>query len=111
MDLLYFLYGIIIAMDWHINSERTMKNGPRVEFNTILSILDSLPMGVFVLDQKRKIQWMNDWVLQYIQRDAAHQSIEKYCYTKIFNLKSPCKHCPALRTLSTGLTEHGEIKK
>jgi PAS domain S-box-containing protein len=110
MDLLYFLYGIIIAMDWQINSNRTMKNGPLIEFNTILSILDSLPMGVFVIDQKRKIQWMNDWVLQYVQRDAAHQSIEKYCYTKIFNLKSPCKDCPALRTLSTGRTEHREIK-
>lgn len=97
-------------MDWQVHSDKKMKNGPRVEFGAILSILDSLPMGVFVLDQKRKIQWMNEWVLQYIQKDTQHQSIEKYCYTKIFNLNSPCKNCPALRTLSTGRTEHGEIK-
>ena len=87
-----------------------MKNGPRVEFNAIISILDSLPMGVFVLDQKRKIQWMNKWVLHHVQGDTAHHSIEKYCYTKIFNLKSPCKNCPSLRTLTTGRTEHAEIK-
>jgi len=103
-------YGIIIAMEWLVNRYRMMKNGLRIEFNTILSILDSLPMGVFVLDQKRKIQWMNDRILQHIQRDGIHQSFEKYCYTKLFDLKSPCKNCPALRTLSTGRTEHAEIK-
>jgi len=102
--------GIIIAMDWHVSRDRIMKNGPRVEFNAIISILDSLPMGVFVLDQKRKIQWMNKWVLHHVQGDTAHHSIEKYCYTKIFNLKSPCKNCPSLRTLTTGRTEHAEIK-
>ena len=87
-----------------------MTKAPRVEFSVILSILDSLPMGVFVLDQKRKIQWMNNWVLQYIKMDSTYQSIEKFCYAKIFKLKSPCKNCPALRTLSTGRTEHAEIK-
>ncbi len=53
---------------------------------------------------------MNDLDLQHIQKDGIHQSFEKYCYTKLFDLKSPCKNCPALRTLSTGRTEHAEIK-
>jgi histidine kinase len=97
-------------MIWQINSDKTMKNGPHTQLNTILSILDSLPMGIFVLNQERKIQWMNDRVVQYIQKDSIHQSIGKYCYTKIFSLRSPCKNCPALRTLSTGRTEHAEIK-
>lgn len=81
-----------------------------MDFNIILSILDSLPMGVFVLDKERKIQWMNDRVAQYTQKGNVHQSLEKHCYTKIFNLKSPCKNCPAFRTLTTGRMEHGEIK-
>lgn len=81
-----------------------------MDFNIVLSILDSLPMGVFVLNKERKIQWMNDRVAQFIRKDNAHQSIGKHCYTKIFNLKGPCKNCPALRTLTTGKMVHGEIK-
>jgi len=105
-----FFYGIIIAMDWQVNSENAMKNGSRIAFDTILSILDSLPMGVFVLNQERKIQWMNDQIAQFIKKNSMAQSIEKYCYTKFYGLKSPCKRCPALRALTTGRTEHAEIK-
>jgi PAS domain S-box-containing protein len=103
-------YGIIIAMFWLRKQNENMKNGPHIESNIILSILDSLPMGVFVLNRERRIQWMNDRVMQYIPKDNVHQSIEKHCYTKIFNLKSPCKNCATLRTLTTGRMEHTEIK-
>ncbi len=97
-------------MFWLRKQNENMKNGPHIESNIILSILDSLPMGVFVLNRERKIQWMNDRVVQYIQKDNVHQSIEKHCYTKIFKLKSPCKNCAALRTLTSGRMEHTEIK-
>ena len=90
--------------------KENMKNGLNIDFNIILSILDSLPMGVFVLNKERKIQWMNDQMAQYVQKDSTHQSIEKYCYAKMFNFRSPCKHCAALRALTSGRMEHGEVK-
>lgn len=87
-----------------------MKSNLGIEFSTVLSILDSLPMGIFVINQEREIQWMNDRSAQYLHRDNIHQSLKKCCYTKIFDLTSPCKNCPALRALTTGQTEHTEIR-
>jgi PAS domain S-box-containing protein len=97
-------------MIWQIKNDEIMKNGSNIDFETIISILDSLPMRVFVLNKDHKIQWMNHRMAKYVQKENAHQSIEKYCYAKMFNFKSPCKHCPSLRALTSGRMEQGEVK-
>jgi PAS domain S-box-containing protein len=97
-------------MVWQINNGGIMQNGSSINLDTIVSILDSLPMRVFVLNKEHKIQWMNNRMAKYVQKDNTHQSIEKFCYAKMFNFRSPCKHCPSLRALTSGRMEQGEIK-
>lgn len=53
---------------------------------------------------------MNARLARCVEKENIRQSIEKQCYAEIFALKNPCKNCPALRTLTTGRTEHAEIK-
>jgi PAS domain S-box-containing protein len=87
-----------------------MKFEPQVNFKIVQSILDFLPMGVYVLDRKRKIQWMNERVIHRLDKETFFQSGEKYCYREIFKRERPCKDCPALKTLKNDLMEHQEIE-
>lgn len=87
-----------------------MKQKGQSNFSAIQSILDNLPMGVYVLDGKRKIQWVNERVVHRLGREAFHRQGEKYCYYEIFKRVWPCRDCPALKTLKNGLMEHREIK-
>jgi PAS domain S-box-containing protein len=87
-----------------------MKQGPAIDFNIVQSILDFLPMGVYVLNRERKVQWVNRRIIHRLQKENVSQYPEKYCYKEIFKRKTPCDDCPALKTFETGLMEHTEIK-
>ncbi|MCX5810999.1 MAG: ATP-binding protein [Proteobacteria bacterium] len=87
-----------------------MKFDPNIDFNIVQSILDSLPMEVYVLDRGRKIQWKNERIAIWSQEEGIFQSGKTSCYREIFKRRVPCSNCPALRTLKSGRLEHTEIK-
>ena len=87
-----------------------MKQGPATDFNIVQSILDFLPMGVYVLNRERKVQWVNRRIMHRLQKGSVTRYQAKYCYKEIFKRKGPCNDCPALKTFETGLMEHTEIK-
>jgi len=87
-----------------------MKQGPAIDFNIVQSILDFLPMGVYVLNRERKVQWVNRRIMRRLQKGSVLQYQAKYCYKEIFKRKAPCDDCPALKTFETGLMEHTEIE-
>jgi PAS domain S-box-containing protein len=88
----------------------TMKFDPQKDFDAVQSVLDSIPMGVYVLDRERKIQWVNERITNRLQRENVFQSKGKYCYNEIFKREKPCSDCPALKTLKSGRMEYKEIK-
>ena len=81
-----------------------------IDLNIIPSILDFLPMGVYVLDRDRKIQWVNRRIIHRLTGRKKSQHHEKHCYREIFKKKVPCEDCPALKTLDTGQMAHAEVK-
>jgi PAS domain S-box-containing protein len=87
-----------------------MKQGPAIDFNIVQSVLDFLPMSVYVLNRERKVQWSNRRIIHRLRNGNASQHQAKYCYKEIFKRKEPCNDCPALKTFETGLMEHAEIK-
>jgi PAS domain S-box-containing protein len=87
-----------------------MKFDPKKDFDAVQSILDSIPMGVYVLNRERKIQWANARIRNRVQRENGIDLKEGYCYREIFKRERPCADCPALKTLKTGRMEHKEIK-
>lgn len=87
-----------------------MKQGPAIDIDIVQSILDFLPMGVYVLNRERKVQWVNRRIMHRLQKENVSQYPAKYCYKEIFKRKTPCENCPALKTFETGLMEHTEIK-
>lgn len=86
-----------------------MKQEAAIDFNIVQSILDFLPMGVYVLNRERKMRWVNRRIMQRLQEGNVLQYQEKYCYKEIFKRKTPCNNCPALKTFETGLMQHMEI--
>lgn len=87
-----------------------MKFDSHVDFNIIQSVLDSIPMGVYVLNRELKIQWVNERIRNRFQKEKVPQSGERYCYREIFKRERPCNDCPALKTLKSGKMEYREIK-
>jgi PAS domain S-box-containing protein len=86
-----------------------MKFDPKIDFNIVQSILDSLPMGIYVLDRGRKIQWVNEKAVLWSQKKNVFQPGKVSCYKEIFKRIGPCSNCPALKTLKSGCMEHTEI--
>ncbi len=82
---------------------------PLADLRIVETILDSLPMGVYVLDQRRRVRWVNARVMHRLDKDGFVQSKERHCYKEIFKLKRPCRDCAAIRTLQSGRMEHSEI--
>jgi PAS domain S-box-containing protein len=87
-----------------------MKQETSIDLDVAQSILDFLPMGVYVLNRERKVQWLNRGITRRLQKENVSRYSTKYCYKEIFKRKTPCDDCPALKTFETGLIEHTEIK-
>ena len=86
-----------------------MKFDPLIDLNVAHSILDSLPMGVSVLNGERKIEWVNDRLVHRFELGKEFQPGERQCFREIFRRTEPCPDCPALKTLKSGKLEHGEV--
>jgi len=86
-----------------------MKQEPAIDFNIVQSILDFLPMGVYVINRERKMRWVNRRIMERLQEGNVSQYQEKYCYKEIFKRKTPCDDCPALKTFKTGLMQQSEV--
>jgi len=87
-----------------------MRFDPERDFHAVQSILDSIPMGVYVLNRDRKLQWVNERITRYLHRRDALLFKEGYCYKEIFSREEPCTDCLALKTLKSGRMEYREIK-
>jgi c-di-AMP phosphodiesterase-like protein len=53
-----------------------MKQEPAIDFNIVQSILDFLPMGVYVINRERKMRWVNRRIMERLQ-DGNVSSIRK----------------------------------
>ena len=87
-----------------------VKFNPRTDFDIIRSILDSLPMGVHVLNGRRKILWVNERAMRRFKITEDSQIGENDCYREFFERESPCADCPAVRTLKSGRMEREEMR-
>ena len=83
---------------------------PQRDIEVMQSILDSLPMGVCVLNQERKVLWVNEGMAHRFRIDRNVQSGGRYCYKEIFKRDEPCANCVATKTLKSGKVERGQIK-
>ncbi|HEX2965988.1 MAG TPA: ATP-binding protein [Syntrophorhabdaceae bacterium] len=81
-----------------------------IDFNIVQSILDFLPMDVYVLNRQRKIQWVNRQTMNRRAGRKASQCQGKVCHIQIFGRKKPCDSCPALETFATGRMAHMELR-
>jgi len=88
-----------------------MKIDQHIDFDTVRSMLDLLPMGIYVLNNERKIRWANKRAAYWFKRANVPSYRDVCCFRDIFNRDSACKDCPAIKTLKTGKTEHTEIKR
>ncbi len=86
------------------------KFNTQIDFDVVRSILDYLPMGIYVLNREREMQWVNQRVMRRLERANDSQYMGEQCFRKVFRKEKPCDDCPALKTLKTGRMEYIEIK-
>jgi PAS domain S-box-containing protein len=79
-----------------------------IGLTTLQSILNHLPMGVYLLDGERRVQWVTKGLRPPFNRKSASPS--KECFRQILERRKPCNDCPALRALRSGKTESVELK-
>jgi len=79
--------------------------------NTLRSILNSIPIGIYVIDRELKIRWVNQRMLLWMKERRASHARDKSCYSAIFGNKAPCDDCPAFIAFKSGRAEYAEIKK
>jgi PAS domain S-box-containing protein len=87
-----------------------MKFDQQIDFKNTRLILDVLPMGLYVLNGERKIQWVNRRAAHWFQKKNIPYYNKTCCYKVLFKQKEPCSNCPVLRTINSGRMEHAEIK-
>jgi len=79
--------------------------------NTLQSILNSIPIGIYIIDRELKIRWVNQRMPRWMKEKRISHTGDKNCYSAIFGSKTPCDNCPALMSFKSGRTEYSEIKK
>ena len=79
--------------------------------NTLQPVLNSIPIGIYIIDRELKIRWVNQRMLRWMKEKRISHTGDKNCYSAIFGSKTPCDGCPALMSFKSGRTEYSEIKK
>ncbi len=92
------------------NIDLNTKSTQKIAFSMAQSMLDILPMGLFVLNSERKIHWMNKRASRWLKKGNDSQQGRLCCFKDVFKLEAPCSNCPVLKTLKSNKMEHIEIK-
>ncbi|HOE16056.1 MAG TPA: ATP-binding protein [Syntrophorhabdaceae bacterium] len=82
-----------------------------IDQNALRSILNSIPIGVYIIDRNLSVRWTNRRMLRWTKEKQTSQAGDKHCYAIIFDGKSPCVGCPAIKSFESNRTEYGEVKK
>jgi PAS domain S-box-containing protein len=92
-------------------SNRPFETEREVGQNTFQSILNSIPVGIYIIDSELKIRWANEIMLKWMVGKSISHGGSKECYRAIFRSETPCGDCPAVRAFDSGKTEYAETKR
>ena len=79
--------------------------------SALRSILNSIPIGIYIIDRELRVRWANQRMLRWTKEKKISNAGDKHCYAAIFDGKAPCTGCPAIKAFESGRTEYAEIKK
>ncbi len=74
------------------------------------SVIDSLSAGIWIVNAKLEIQWINTRGFRCLCREELASLDDNRCFRKIFGMREVCEDCPVLKTYESGRTEHLDIK-
>jgi PAS domain S-box-containing protein len=74
-------------------------------------ILNSIPIGIYIIDRELKIYWANERLLRWIKGKKISYTENKNCYAVIFGNKAPCEDCPAIKAFESGASEYAEMRR
>ncbi len=74
------------------------------------SIIDSLAVGIYVLDRDLKVQWANVRIFKWLKKASFRQFKGRPCYEIFLERDDPCEGCPVLKAFDSGRTERLELK-
>ena len=70
------------------------------------SIVDSVDLGIYILDRNLNIQWLNTKASRWRRKDGfSPAESEKRCYKEVLGRDCSCENCPVLKTFETGRSQ------
>jgi len=82
-----------------------------IDMKAMQSILDALPIGVYLLDKDHRLIWVNTTLNRHFADKKGHlQYRGKECYRYLFKKEIPCMGCPALKTIESSKIEYMEME-
>ncbi|MBA4390159.1 MAG: hypothetical protein C0399_04390 [Syntrophus sp. (in: bacteria)] len=88
-----------------------MSATPEAAKDLVQSILNSIPIGIYVIDRELNIYWANERLLRWIKGKKISYTENKNCYAVIFGNKAPCEDCPAIKAFESGASEYAEMRR
>ncbi len=88
-----------------------MSTKPETARNIFQPILNSIPIGIYVIDRQLKIFWANERLLRWIKEKKISYTERKNCHEVIFGNKAPCEDCPAIKAFESGTSEYAEMRR
>lgn len=93
-----------------LGEDLKIKSEHYIDFESMRTMLDLLPMGLYVLDRELKIHWANKRAVHWFENANIHSYNDVCCFREVFKKDKPCADCPVQKTIRSGRTEHSEIK-
>ena len=88
-----------------------MSTKPEETKDLFHSILNSIPIGIYIIDRELKISWANERLLRWIKGKKISYTESKNCYAVIFGNEAPCEDCPAIKAFESEASEYAEIRR
>jgi len=77
-----------------------MKTETSIGQNTLRFILNSIPIGIYIIDRQLRISWANQRMLRWVKEKKISHAGDKHCYSVIFDGKAPLHRLPPRSRLS-----------
>lgn len=67
----------------------------------VRAIMDSLPAGIYAVDERFRVLWVNLTLLRWIRQSDTQSPVGSVCYKKFLDAPEPCPECPVRRSSVT----------
>jgi PAS domain S-box-containing protein len=105
------LRGIIVDISELKEAEKALQESKQNYKNLsreFRALLDAIPDSLTLHDSDLRIIWVNRWAADRMGM-AVENIIGRHCYELFHGQQEPCRDCPTIRCMQSGMIEEGQV--